>query len=40
MEFFGHTQVSTVIGDCVFATSESIAEAIKGMDASRPRSET
>jgi hypothetical protein len=40
MEFSGHTQGSTVIGDYVFANSESIAKAIDGMGASRPRFET
>ena len=36
MEFSGHTQVSTVIGNYVFATSESMESAIKRMDQSRP----
>ena len=37
MEFSGHTQVSTVIGNYVFATSESMAKAVNGMDKLRPR---
>jgi integrase len=37
MEFSGHTQVSTVIGNYVFATSESMKSAVNGMDALRPR---
>ena len=37
MEFSGHTQVSTVIGNYVFATSESIKSAVNGMDQLRPR---
>ena len=37
MEFSGHTQVSTVIGNYVFATSESMAKAVNGMDMLRPR---
>ncbi len=37
MEFSGHTQVSTVIGNYVFATSESMKSAVKGMDELRPR---
>lgn len=36
MEFSGHTQVSTVIGNYVFATSESMESAIKKMDQLRP----
>jgi hypothetical protein len=36
MEFSGHTQVSTVIGNYVFATSESMAKAVNGMDRLRP----
>lgn len=36
MEFSGHTQVSTVIGNYVFATSESMKSAINGMDQLRP----
>ena len=36
MEFSGHTQVSTVIGNYVFATSESMDSAIKKMDQLRP----
>ena len=36
MEFSGHTQVSTVIGNYVFATSESMDLAIRRMDQSRP----
>ena len=36
MEFSGHTQVSTVIGNYVFATSESMESAIKRMDQLRP----
>ena len=38
MEFSGHTQVSTVIGNYVFATSESMKHAVNGMDQLRPRS--
>ena len=38
MEFSGHTQVSTVIGYYVFATSESMKHAVNGMDQLRPRS--
>ena len=37
MEFSGHTQVSTVIGNYVFATSESMELAIGKMDELRPR---
>jgi integrase len=37
MEFSGHTQVSTVIGNYVFATSESMKSAVNGMDQLRPR---
>jgi integrase len=36
MEFSGHTQVSTVIGNYVFATSESMKSAVSGMDQLRP----
>ena len=36
MEFSGHTQVSTVIGNYVFATSESMKSAVNGMDKLRP----
>ena len=36
MEFSGHTQVSTVIGSYVFATSESMKSAVHGMDLLRP----
>ncbi len=36
MEFTGHTQVSTVLGSYVFATSESMAKAVIGMDSLRP----
>jgi integrase len=36
MEFSGHTQVSTVIGNYVFATSESMDVAINRMDQLRP----
>ncbi len=36
MEFSGHTQVSTVIGNYVFATSESMKRAVNGMDQLRP----
>jgi integrase len=38
MEFTGHTQVSTVMGSYVFATSESMKSAVNGMDRLRPRS--
>jgi integrase len=37
MEFTGHTQVSTVLGSYVFATSESMKSAVNGMDQLRPR---
>ncbi len=37
MEFSGHTQVSTLIGNYVFATSESMTKAVNGMDQLRPR---
>jgi hypothetical protein len=37
MEFTGHTQVSTVLGSYVFATSESMKQAVNGMDQLRPR---
>ncbi|CAB5076032.1 unannotated protein [freshwater metagenome] len=36
MEFSGHTQVSTVIGNYVFATTESMKSAIEEMDKLRP----
>ena len=36
MEFSGHTQVSTVIGNYVFATTESMKSAVNGMDKLRP----
>lgn len=36
MEFSGHSQVSTVIGNYVFATSESMDLAIREMDKLRP----
>jgi len=36
MEFTGHTQVSTVMGSYVFATSESMKSAVNGMDKLRP----
>ena len=36
MEFTGHSQVSTVMNSYVFATSESMAKAVNGMDALRP----
>jgi integrase len=38
MEFTGHSQISTVLGSYVFATSESMAKAVNGMDALRPSS--
>ena len=38
MEFTGHTQVSTVMGSYVFATSESMKSAVNGMDKLRPTS--
>ena len=37
MEFTGHTQISTVLGSYVFATSESMKSAVNGMDQLRPR---
>ncbi len=37
MEFSGHSQVSTVIGSYVFATSESMKSAVNGMDNLRPQ---
>jgi integrase len=37
MEFTGHTQVSTVLGSYVFATSESMKSAVNGMDNLRPK---
>jgi integrase len=36
MEFSGHSQVSTVMGSYVFATSESMKAAVSGMDQLRP----
>ncbi len=36
MEFSGHTQVSTVMGSYVFATSESMKKAVNDMDQLRP----
>ena len=36
MEFSGHTQ-STLIGNYVFATSESMKSAVNGMDSLRPK---
>jgi len=36
MEFSGHTQVSTVIGNYVFATSESMKIAVDRLDLARP----
>jgi integrase len=39
MEFSGHTQVSTVMGSYVFATTESMRKAVNGMDLMRPRKE-
>ena len=36
MEFSGHTQVSTVIGNYAFATSESMKSAVSKMDKTRP----
>ena len=36
MEFSGHTQVSTVIGNYVVETSESMALAIEKLEATRP----
>jgi integrase len=36
MEFSGHTQVSTVIGNYVFATSESMTKAVNNLDKLRP----
>ena len=36
MEFSGHTQVSTIMGSYVFATSESMTSAVSGMDKLRP----
>ena len=38
MEFTGHTQVSTVMGSYVFATTESMKSAVNGMDKLRPTS--
>ncbi len=40
MEFSGHTQVSTVIGNYVFATSESMKSAVNRMDQLRPNRTT
>jgi site-specific recombinase XerD len=37
MEFSGHTQVSTVMGSYVFATTESMKKAVNGMDRLRPK---
>jgi hypothetical protein len=37
MEFSGHTQVSTVIGNYVFATSKSMKSAVNSMDKLRPK---
>ena len=37
MEFSGHSQVSTVMGSYVFATSESMKSAVNGMDQLRPK---
>jgi integrase len=37
MEFTGHSQVSTVMNSYVFATSESMAKAVNGMDQLRPK---
>jgi len=37
MEFTGHSQVSTVMNSYVFATSESMAKAVNGMDTLRPK---
>jgi integrase len=39
MEFSGHTQISTVLGSYVFATSESMRTAVNGMDKLRPASQ-
>ena len=36
MEFSGHTQVTTVIGNYVFATSESVKKAVRNIDGLRP----
>ena len=36
MEFSGHSQVSTVIGNYVFATSESMTIAVNNLDKLRP----
>ena len=36
MQFSGHSQVSTVMGSYVFATNESMKNAIEGMDKLRP----
>jgi integrase len=36
MEFSGHTRVSTVIENYVFATTESMTKAVNGMDQLRP----
>ncbi len=32
MEFSGHTQVATVMGSYVFATTESMKKAVNGLD--------
>lgn len=37
MEFSGHTQVSTVIANYVFATSESMKSAIDRLDLASPK---
>jgi integrase len=37
MEFTGHSQISTVLGSYVFATSESMKSAVNGMDSLRPK---
>jgi hypothetical protein len=37
MEFSGHRQVSTVMGSYVFATSESMSQAIRKLDETRPK---
>jgi integrase len=40
MEFSGHTQVSTVMGSYVFATTESMKKAVSGIDQLRPEYKT
>ena len=40
MEFTGHSQISTVLGSYVFATSESMKSAVNGMDSLRPNRPT